>query len=102
MLTNKSDRLIRLAIGEVFVLLPRSERRYRPLALPGIWIEIAGWLAEVAAPDVEVEALLVGIPVIGAEVPFADMTLGVSGRLQRLGNGSGMRIRASRDVLLAI
>jgi len=74
MFSNKVDCLVRFAVGQVFTGPAGTQRRYGPLSISIIGIKVAGRLTKITATDIEIESLPVGIPVIGAEVPFSDMT----------------------------
>jgi len=71
--SNKVDRLVRFTVGQVLALVAGFQRRDLSLSISRIGIEIVRRLAEVTTADIEIESLLVGIPIVGAEVPFSDV-----------------------------
>ena len=91
---DKGQGLVALAVGEVLARPARLQGVDEEVALlRAVRIEIAGRMADAAAADVDVVALLVGVPGSGAEVPFADVAGDVARCVQRFGDSHFVEVQ---------
>ena len=87
--SNKLDRLVSFAVGEIFTLSAGFKRwDVWSFGVSVVGVEVAGRLAVVTAGDVEVKTLLIGVPGVRAKVPFADVAGGVAGWFEGFGDGN--------------
>ncbi len=84
---NEADRLIALSVGQVLARFARRQGRNALCVSVFVRVEVGRRLTEIATPDVDGEALFVGVMRFQAQMPFTDESCEVALFFQVLGSG---------------